>query len=81
MPFTKREPKFFGRRYPWRYWFGQGKFTLRRGVDYNGRSDTMAQQVRNTAMKKQYRKKVSIMIADDGESVTVKVLGDYKPGE
>lgn len=61
----------FGRRYPWREWFQLSEFRLVRGRDYNGRTDTMVQQVRNAAVK--LSKHVSIRTAEDGQSLAVSV--------
>lgn len=71
-------PKFFGRRYPWKRWFSMPQFTLIKGRDYNGRTDTMAQQVRNAASRGRHNVKVSIQVPWDGESLTVYVLN--RPG-
>jgi hypothetical protein len=74
---TTAEPevKLFGRRYPWARWFRRGVFTLVKGRDYNGRSYTMAQQVRNAASRPGHRLKVSVQMALDENSLTVRVLG------
>lgn len=65
------------RRYPWEKWFRQSKFTLIQGRDYDGRTDTMAQQVRNAALPTKHNRKIRIRIADDVKSLTVWVLGPY----
>jgi hypothetical protein len=81
---TSVEPqsKLFGRRYPWARWFRRGVFTLVKGRDYNGRTYTMAQQVRNAAGRPQHRLKVNIQMPLDEQSLTVRVLGplDQKRG-
>jgi hypothetical protein len=63
--------KKFGRRYPWAGWFGRGRFRLRRGVDFNGRADTMAAQVRRAAREAGVG--VRVAISADGESLAVTV--------
>jgi hypothetical protein len=68
--------KKHGRRYPWHVWFRSSGFVLRRGVDYACRTDTMAQMVRNAAVKSRYNKRVTISIHEDGSGLTVRVLGD-----
>lgn len=76
MPKRKRpgEAKRFGRRYPWHEWFSQDEFLLRKGRDFNGRVDTMANQIRGAAMADRYDVKVSIRIWPDMETLEVKVL-------
>jgi|SRR4051794_4595379 hypothetical protein len=64
----------FGRRYPWREWFKQDDFTLVRGEHYAGMTHAMSNQVRNAAARPQFGLKVSIYIAEDGNSLRVRVL-------
>lgn len=61
--------KKYGRRYPWDEWFKAREISLRKGEDYNGRTDTFATRIRITAGERGY--KVSIRIDDDGEGMTV----------
>lgn len=62
-----------GRRYPWNEWFGAKKFYVRKGRDYNGRTDTFAQQVRTRASERGLS--VSVEIDEDGEGLRVVVNG------
>lgn len=62
-----------GARYPWDQWFARSRFTLKRGVHYQCRSDTMAQQVRTAGRRPRYGVKVSVEIAEDGQSLAVTV--------
>lgn len=71
------KPSKYGRRYPWLRWFGQLHFTLKKGRDYDCRTDTMANMVRQAAARHGY--KVSILIADDGRSMWVAVLERPNP--
>jgi hypothetical protein len=62
-------------RYPWDEWFQRaqsGDVVLRRGVDYECRSDTFRQQIRNRA---RLNVRVETRIRDDGETVTFRVKG------
>lgn len=61
--------KPYGVRYPWSKWFLRGRFTLRRGRDYECASHGMAQQVRNTAYKRGVT--VSLEVGDDHVKVQV----------
>jgi hypothetical protein len=61
------------KRYPWREWFKKKSFKLFKGVDYEGRTYAMAQQVRNAAKLPQYHVRVSIVIAEDDNSIEVYV--------
>lgn len=70
---TRKKLNKFGRRYPWEEWFSYDKFTLRRGKDYNGRTDTMVQQIRNAGSPLRHGVRVSIKVSDDGNSITVVV--------
>lgn len=72
MTIAKKQKKKFCRRYPWETWFGAGAFTLAQGRDYNGRTYTMAQQIRTMASKLGLR--VSIDISDNGKSLTATVV-------
>lgn len=65
------EPRLFGHRYPWKTWFAAKTFTLKTGVDFAGRVDTMAQTVRNAASRKGLA--CSVRIAPDGQSLTATV--------
>lgn len=73
-PKTKsgRPPLKYGRRYPWNRWFMRGRFCLRRGIDYEHHTHTMAQMIRNVASKRGLR--VSIRIAPDGQSLTASMV-------
>jgi hypothetical protein len=66
-----RHPRTYGRRYPWEDWFSQSSFKVRKASDYNGRTDTFAQLVRNNAPR--YGVRVSIKIDRDGMGLTVTV--------
>jgi hypothetical protein len=59
-------------RHPWRDWFKLGSFTLSQGVHYEGRTDTMAQQVRNAATRLGVR--VTIEIHNDLRGMSVWVV-------
>jgi hypothetical protein len=61
------------RRYPWEEWFRSGSFTVYRARDFNGRTDTFLQQVRQAASRLRYS--VSVETARDGGWVTVTVVG------
>lgn len=67
--------KRFGRRYPWEEWFSQKEFHLRQGIDFNGRVDTMDQQVRNAAGPERHNMAISVTIDSDGKGLRVKVFG------
>ena len=54
--------------YPWRVWFAERKFSLRRGTDFSVPCYVMAQQVRNKA-KKLGMGRVSISIGETELSV------------
>lgn len=58
-------------RYPWRKWLMGNRKRLKiiRGVDYAGRPDTMAVQVRAAARK--YGKQVGIRIQGDILDITI----------
>lgn len=64
-------PRKYARRYPWGDWLTPGVVKLCKGVHYNGRTDTMVQQVRNNAPR--HNVTVSIRTADDGMSISVSV--------
>jgi hypothetical protein len=51
------------RRYPWRRWFKMGKFVLRKGVDYDVSSRSMAQMLRNNASS--IRALISLRVTDE----------------
>jgi hypothetical protein len=71
------EVRKFGRRYPWDQWLSRGKVTLVAGKDFNGRADTMAQQVRAAASKRGLS--ISVTISQDNSTLTVVVkLGGRK---
>jgi hypothetical protein len=61
----------YGRRYPWGAWFSKRRLTLWKGRDYNGRTDTFAQQIRSIAPR--HGVSVSIRIAADGNSLCLTV--------
>ena len=63
--------KKWGRRYPWDDWFANCYFELVRGIDYNGRTDTMMVQIRTQAGKRGL--KVSVSSSDDGSFIGVAV--------
>ncbi len=62
--------------HPWEKWFGAGKFELVRGRDYNGRTDSLIQQIRNAAGPRRFNLALSIQVSDNGERITVHVLGE-----
>ncbi len=62
-----------GISYPWVEWFTKGEFTLQRGIDFFGRTDTMLQQIRNQAGPKRYNVGVSIQVSEDGRIIKVTV--------
>jgi hypothetical protein len=66
-----------GLTYPWHVWFSKSpnELTLHRWRDYNVRSYTMVQQVRNMASRPHWRLKVSCKVSPDEESITVRILG------
>lgn len=76
----RREPRLFGRRYPWKEWFALPQFTVYKGIDYAGRTYTFAQQVRNAAGPSRHNVPISILIHDDGNGVTVFVGEQEKKG-
>jgi hypothetical protein len=63
--------KKFARRYPWKKWFRTRHFHLVRGVDYNGRTDTMAQQLYQAGKREGVS--LSVRIASDNNSLSVLV--------
>lgn len=70
---TKRpkRPSKHAAIYPWEDWFSRDVFDLTRGIDYLHRTDTMAQMVRRAARR--VNKSVSIDVAANGRSLTVRV--------
>lgn len=64
----------YGRRYPWVKWFSKRSFRLLAGRDYDCRTYTMAQMVRNTASRLRY--KVSVTVYPDESGLSVKVRKD-----
>jgi hypothetical protein len=68
-----RQGRKFGTRYPWERWFAFSEFTLYRGVDFQGRADTMAQLVRQAAKRPNYNVRVNISISEDQSCLTVLV--------
>ncbi len=76
-PERPRAPKF-ARRYPWRRWFSMKSFHIEKGLDYNGHTYTMAQQIRNAAGNPKWAVKVSITVSEDGNSLNVTVLNKRK---
>lgn len=69
----------FARRYPWANWFSKKSFTLVKGRDYNGRTYSMVQQIRNTAGLPRYRKRVHAEVSPDENTIVVKVIGPAGP--
>jgi hypothetical protein len=72
-----RPPKRNGVRYPWREWFRQGKFTLRRGKDYR----ITEVGIRQLALTWASKLRLSIKTDVDAKRgrVTVEVTGEL-PG-
>jgi hypothetical protein len=70
--------KKFARRYPWKKWFRTRHFHLVRGVDYNGRTDTMAQQVYQAGKREGVS--LSVRIASDNNSLSVLVSPGSRRG-
>jgi hypothetical protein len=70
--------KKFARRYPWKKWFRTRHFHLVRGVDYNGRTDTMAQQVYQAGKREGVS--LSVRIASDNNSLSVLVSPNTRRG-
>lgn len=62
-----------GRRtkYPWVEWFASDKFTVKRGVDFTGRTDSFIQMVRQRAIGRDLR--IRMKVSEDGDTVTVLV--------
>ncbi len=58
-------------RYPWADWFRSGEFLLVRGLDFQGRTYSMAQQVRNAASVRRHNYEVHVEIADDERTIRV----------
>ncbi len=69
---TKIDPDYEGRTYPWGKWFSKGRFRLKKGIDFQGRLDTMAQHVRRMAWGKDL--KASIVTMDDGLTLDITVV-------
>jgi hypothetical protein len=76
----KRERK--NRRYPWERWFNQAEFVLVRGRDFDCRTDTMIQMLRNRAGSMRSRTgnttyawkvRLSISVLDEGRILRVRV--------
>ncbi len=59
-------------RYPWELWFKNKSFVLKKGKHFEGKTYTMAQQVRNYAHRQAIR--VSIHMSKDESLITVKVI-------
>lgn len=57
--------------YPWTKWFTQGTFTLLRGKDYQVADYSMAQQIRNRAMRDPTILTVHIDIGEDRLDVSI----------
>jgi hypothetical protein len=70
--------KKFARRYPWKKWFRTRHFHLVRGVDYNGRTDTMAQQVYQAGKREGYLLSPVREIASDNNSLSVLRQSEYR---
>jgi len=67
MPKTELKPYM---TYPWDKWFAKKRpFTLVRGIDFVCKVHGMAAQVRNKA----YRRKLSVRIQQDENSITVTI--------
>lgn len=64
-------------KYRWKEWFRKRQFILRRGLDYKCPPSTMAQQIRNAAVK--FGVKVSIVEADNGAGFIVAVREPLPP--
>lgn len=62
------------RRYPWEKWMNSEETTLRRRIDYDCMTHSMAQQIRMEAAR--WDLSVSIQIADDSQSLQFWVLED-----
>ena len=54
-------------RYPWEQWLSRKRVRLQRGRDYHCMTHSMAVQIRTAAYR--LRKKVSVLIDDDGITV------------
>lgn len=57
------------KRYPWQEWFAAGHFTVRRGVDFLGRTDSFLQLVRQRLIGSPWS--ASIKVSEDGDTVEV----------
>lgn len=66
-------------RYPWRKWFSQSSFVLKRHKHFKHEKWVMAQQIRNNAVK--FKVKVSISMPEGTESVVVRVKNPMSPLE
>lgn len=62
---------------PWKRWFASGSFVLVRGRDFDGRIDTMVQQVRNAAVR--IKRPVGVAVSDDGSMIAVVVGKRRRP--
>jgi hypothetical protein len=67
----KTNAKKFGVRYPWEKWFRRKSFTLQKGRDYECRTYTMAQAIRNAAAPDRHNKVVHIRIDDERDRLRV----------
>ena len=64
-----RKGKQYGQIHPWDRWFAGGSFRALRRRDFDCRTDTFIQQVRNAARR--HGMSVSIKVSDDGTAVDV----------
>lgn len=79
MAHTQRSP--YGRKYPWDRWFGKRWFRVSRGKDYEGRTDTFIQQVRNAARSRNLNVRISVLRSPTAEEITVTVGQVVEPGQ
>ena len=66
-----RQP--YGRKYPWDRWFTKQWFRVTRGKDYEGRTDSFIQQVRNAAKARNLSVRISVLRGPTAEEITVTV--------
>jgi hypothetical protein len=66
------------RRYPWAHWFASGKFRLIRGQHYSCRTASMVQAIYQASRPNRFNADVSVLTAEDGQSLTVEVRGYRK---
>lgn len=58
-------------KYPWGEWFASDGFTVTRGVDFDGRTDTFIQMIRQRAIGRGIKLRISV--SDDGQTVRVRI--------